>query len=169
MKRPGRPPKEVRNFSIEIVTAVEAASFLELNERVFFRMVEEGVIPKAGNGEYILGDVTKAYWESRFATEGLEAEQTRLTKAKADLAELDLAAQRGEVHRAAAVMRVWADNVMNAKTRLLSIPTKLAPELVGKDMQGIQTKLKMEINEALHELAEYDERRIARAAAFFRE
>ena len=98
----------------------------------------------------------------------MEAEQTRLTKAKADLAELELAEQRGEVHRAAAVMRVWADNVMNAKTRMLSIPTKIAPELVGKEIQEIQSKLKAEISEALKELAEYDERRITHTAAAFR-
>jgi hypothetical protein len=169
MKRPiGRPPKKVRDFRSEVISTAEAVAFLGLNERTFHRLVEEGVIPKAGNGEYVLGDITEAYWKSRFDTEGLEAEQTRLTKAKADLAELDLAEQRGEVHRASAVMRVWADNVMNAKTRILSIPTKLAPELAGKELQEIQTKLKTEISEALNELADYDERRITRTAAAFK-
>jgi phage terminase Nu1 subunit (DNA packaging protein) len=163
----GRPHKTVRKFRSEIVSAVEAAAFLDLNERVFYRMVEEGILPKAGSGEYILGDVTEAYWKARLGTEGLEAEQTRLTKAKADLAELELAEQRGEVHRASAVMRVWADNVTNAKTRLLSVPAKLAPELVGKELQEIQAKLKTEISEALNELADYDERRIAHTAAVF--
>ena len=169
MKRPiGRPPKVVRDFRSEVVSTAEAIAFLELNERTFHRLVKDGVIPKAANGEYILGDITKAYWESRFATEGLEAEQTRLTKAKADLAELTLAEQRGEVHRATAVMRVWADNVMNAKTRLLAVPTKIAPELLGKDVKEIQAKLKAEIHEALNELAEYDERRITLTATAFK-
>jgi hypothetical protein len=164
----GRPPKKVRDFRSEVVTAIEASNFLELNERIFYRLVEEGVIPKAGSGAYILGDVSDAYWKHEYNTEGLEAEQTRLTKAKADLAELELAEQRGEVHKASAVMRVWADNVMNAKTRLQAIPTKIAPELVGKGLQEIQNILKGEVNESLHELADYDERRIARAAASFR-
>ena len=63
MKRPiGRPPKEVRNFRSEVVSTAEAVTFLELNERTFHRLVEEGTIPKAGNGEYVLGDITKAYW-----------------------------------------------------------------------------------------------------------
>jgi phage terminase Nu1 subunit (DNA packaging protein) len=164
----GRAPKKVRNFRSEVVSGVEAAAFLGLPERAFYRMVEEGVIPKAGSGEYILGDVTEAYWQSRFGSEGLEAEQTRLTKAKADLAELNLAEQRGEVHRAAAVMRVWADNVLNAKTRLLAIPTKCAPALVGKSLLEITKELKREISEALNELADYDERRITRASASLR-
>jgi hypothetical protein len=164
----GRPRKAVRDFRSEIVSPLEAAAFLGLNERVFYQMVEDGVIPKAGSGQYVLGDVTEAYWKSRFDTQGLEAEQTRLTKAKADLAELDLAEQRGEVHRAAAVMRVWADNVINAKTRLLAIPTKCAPELVGKTLLEITAKLKEEVSEALNELADYDERRITRSAASLR-
>jgi phage terminase Nu1 subunit (DNA packaging protein) len=91
-----------------------------------------------------------------------------LTTAKAEIAEMNLAEQRGELHRAVAVMSVWADNVMNAKTRLLAIPTKISPELVGKDAPEITHKLKEEINEALNELAEYDERRITSAAASLR-
>jgi hypothetical protein len=170
MSRPiGRPPKKVRDFRSETVSTAEAIAFLDLNERTFHRLVAEGAIPKAGNGEYILGAITEAYWKARLGTEGLEAEQTRLTKAKADLAELELAEQRGEIHRAPAVMRVWADNVMNAKTRLLAIPTKHAPDLVGRSLQEIQAKLKAAISEALEELSGYDERRIARASASFRE
>ena len=164
-----RPKKAFRDFRSEVVTAPEAAAFLNLPERSFFRLVEEGAIPKAGDGVYILGEVSEAYWRSCFNTEGLEAAQTRLTTAKAELAELELAEERGEVHRAAAVMRVWSENVTNAKTKLLGLSTKLAPELRGKTLAEIQAKLKEGINEALHELSEYDDRRIARAAASFRE
>ena len=66
-------------------------------------------------------------------------------------------------------MKVWADNVMNAKTRLLAIPTKHALDLVGRSLQEIQAKLKAAISEALEELSDYDGRRIARASASFRE
>jgi hypothetical protein len=65
-------------------------------------------------------------------------------------------------------MKVWADNVMNAKTRLLAIPTKLSPDITGKSTPEIQAKLKAAISEALEELSNYDERRIARASAAFR-
>ena len=82
---------------------------------------------------------------------------------------MELAELRGDVHKAAAVMRVWADNVMNAKTRMLSIPSKIAPELVGKGLQEVQVMLKAVINEALQELSEYDKRRITHTAASFRQ
>jgi phage terminase Nu1 subunit (DNA packaging protein) len=163
------PKKEVRDFRVEIVSASEAALFLGISRTAFFNLASDGVIPRHSEGEYMLGDVSEAYWKHCLASDGLEAEQTRLTKAKADLAEMELADQRGETYRASAVMRVWADNVMNAKTKLLSIPSKIAPELEGKPILEMQARLKEVINEALNELAEYDERRIARAAAAFRE
>lgn len=163
-----RAKKQVRDFRGEKVSALEAAKFLNLPERSFYRLVETGVIPKFGDGEYILGDVVEAYWKSRFDSEGLTAARTRLVTAQAELAEAELAEERGELHRAAAVMYVWAENVTNAKTRLLSIPTKHAPELLGKDLQTIKTRLKEAINEALNELSEYDSRRITRATAVLR-
>ncbi|MDR1621566.1 MAG: hypothetical protein LBS00_04245 [Synergistaceae bacterium] len=164
-----RPKKDIRDFRSEVISAPEAAMFLGVPERSFRQMVEDGILPKNARGEYILGDISEAYWNFRLGSEGLEAEQTRLTKVKADLAELELAEQREEVLRASAVMKVWADNVMNAKTRLLAIPTKHSPDLVGKSIQEIHAKLKNAINEALEEIAEYDGRQIARASASLRE
>lgn len=162
-----RPKKEVRNLRSMVVSGAEAAAFLNLPERSFYRLVEKGILPKIDEGEYLLGEVADAYWKN--LSEGLEAARIRLTTAQAELAELELAEQRDEVHRASAVMRVWADNVLNAKTKLLAIPVKHAPELVGKDVQEIKTRLRDAISEALHELSDYDARRIARTAASFRE
>ena len=49
---------------------------------------------------------------------------------------------------------------MNIRAKLLSIPTKISPELVGKDLLTIQAKLKAAVYEALEELADYDAGRI---------
>ena len=159
----GRPKKEFRDFRAERVRGVEAAAFLNIPERTFYYLVETGVIPKAEDGGFILGEVTEAYWRNQFDTEGLTAARTRLVTAQAELAEAELAEKRGELHRASAVVKVWTDNVMNAKTRLLAVPTKIAPELIGQDVQTTQAKLKAAIYEALRELAGYDAGRIARA------
>lgn len=164
-----RQKRSNRDFRAETVNASEAAAFLALPERSFYRLVESGVIPKAGDGEYILGEVTDAYWKNCFDSEGLTAARTRLVTAQAELAEAELAEARGELHRASAVVKVWADNVTNAKTRLLAIPAKIGPELTGQDLQTIQAKLKTAIYEALKELADYDAGRIARAAAAVKE
>lgn len=160
----GRPKKEFRNFRAEKVRGVEAAAFLNIPERTFYHFVETGVIPKAEDGGgFVLGEVTEAYWRNQFDSEGLTAARTRLVTAQAEMAEAELAEKRGELHRASAVVKVWTDNVMNAKTRLLAIPTKIAPELVGHDIPTVQAKLKDAIYEALRELAGYSAERIARA------
>lgn len=159
-----RRKNQIRNFRTQKVTGPEAAAFLNLPERSFYRLVETGVIPKAGDGEYVLGEVVESYWRNQFDSEGLKAAQTRLVTAQAELKEAELAENRGELHRSSAVAKVWTDNVINAKTRLLAIPKKLPPVLVGQDVKTIQKKLEDEIREALTELADYDGGKITRAS-----
>ena len=160
-----RRKNEVKDYRTQVISAPEAALLLRMPERSFFRLVETGIIPKSSDGEYILGEVVESYWRSQFDPESLKAAQTRLVTAQAELKELELAEERGELHRAAAVVKVWTDNVSNARTRLRSIPVKIAPELVGQNLLVIQEKLKSVIDEALKELAEYDGRRITSTAA----
>ena len=163
-----RRKDQVRNFRKEEISAPEAALLLGLPERSFFRLVETGVIPKNEDGKYNLGEVIDSYMQNRTAPKNLKAEQTRLTAAQADLKELELAELRGELHRGEAVLKVWTENVSNTRSKLLAIPTKLAPKLIGKDLQTTQARLKDAIYEALKELAEYDSGRITRSAIIAR-
>ncbi len=143
----------------------QAAKFLNMSKSAFYRLIKSGVIPKSDDGKYILGEVVESYWRNQFDSKGLKAAQTRLVTAQAELKENELAEQRGELHRASAIAKVWTDNVINARTKLLAIPTKIAPELIGQDLQTTQQKLKSAIYEALEELAEYDGEKITRVAA----
>lgn len=164
-----RRKDEVRNFRKERISAPEAAAFLKVSERSFFRLVESGIIPKSDDGKYILGEVVDAYYQNRSSPKNLKAEQTRLTAAQADLKELELAEQRGELHRASAVAKVWTDNIANAKSRLLAIPAKVSPKVIGKDLNETQAIIKGAVYEALKELADYDSGRITRTAATLRQ
>lgn len=154
------PKKEVRRFRAEVVTPEEAYTFLGISRPTFFRLVKDGVIPRAGEGEYILGDVTEAYWRSQFTSEALTAARTRLATAQAELAEMQSAEEQGKLLQSDDVAKAWTAQVGNARTRLLAIPTKVAPELVGQDLPTITDKLKAAVYEALMELADYDPRRI---------
>ena len=158
------PKKEIRDFRNMTVNFEEAAKFLNLSKSSFYRLIETGVIPKAGEGEYILGEVVESYWRNQFDAEGLKAAQTRLTTAQAELKELELAEQRGEMHRASAIRKIWSENVFNTRAKLLMIPQKMPPLLVGRDEETIRRRLLDEINDALKELADYDAGRITRAA-----
>ena len=162
------PKKEIRDFRNMTVNFEEAAKFLNLSKSSFYRLIETGVIPKSGEGEYILGEVVESYWRNQFDSEGLKAAQTRLVTAQAELKEAELAENRGELHRASAIAKVWTDQVLNAKTHLLAIPTKVGPMLVGQELQVIVKKLKDAIYEALKELADYDSEKITRTAAILR-
>ena len=143
----------------------QAADFLNMSKSSFYRLIESGVIPKSDDGKYTLSEVVEAYWRNQFDSEGLKAAQTRLVTAQAELKEAELAEQRGELHRASAIAKVWTDNVINTRTKLLAIPNKIAPELIGQDLQTVQQKLKNAIYEALRELADYDGEKITRTAA----
>ena len=162
------PKKNVTDYRKMTVNYEEAAKFLKLSKSAFFRLIEAGVIPKSDDGIYVLGEVVDDYWRNQFDSEGLKAAQTRLVTAQAELKENELAEQRGELHRASAIAKVWTDNIINARTKLLAIPTKIAPELIGQDLQTVQQKLKTSINEALQELADYDSDKITRESAIQR-
>ena len=159
----GRKEKPRNDYYSQVVSAPEAAAFLKLPERTFNRLVENGVIPKNDYGEYILGEVVESYWRNQFDTEGLKAAQTRLTTAQAEIKELELAEMRGEMHRASVIQKIWAERNVNIKSRLLAIPSKIAPELIGQDLPGVMAKLKDAICEVLNELAEYDAGQITSA------
>ena len=162
------PKKETRDFRNMVVNFEEAAKFLNLSKSSFYRLIETGIIPKSEDGEYILGEVVESYWRNQFDSEGLKAAQTRLVTAQAELKEAELAENRGELHRASAIAKVWTDNVLNAKTRLLSIPSKVGPMLVGQELQTIVAKLKEAIYEVLKELGGYDSEKITRTSSILR-
>ena len=158
------PKRQTKDYKKMAVNYEEAANFLNLSKSAFFRLIDAGVIPKSEDGVYILGEVVEAYWRNQFDSEGLKAAQTRLVTAQAELKEAELAERRGELHRASAIAKVWTDNVMNARMKLLAIPSKIAPELVGQDVLTMQDKLKSVIYEALEELADYDGEEITRTS-----
>lgn len=84
-------------------------------------------------------------------------ERARLTKEQADRVAMENDVQRGLLIDAEHAARLWADVVVNAKTRLLSIPTKAAPLVLGcKTMPEARDVLERFIIEALHDLSRSD-------------
>jgi hypothetical protein len=82
------------------------------------------------------------------------AEKTRLTSAQADKVELENAVRSGELFEARECERVWANYIGNCRARLLSMPTKLAPELAAvSDPLIVEGILRSTIYEALRELS----------------
>lgn len=84
--------------------------------------------------------------------EDLLHEQTRLTAAKADLAEIKLQLQRGEVIKKSEVLKQWKENATNIKTKLLALP-ELAPQMDGMTAMQVRNFLRQKVMEILNELA----------------
>lgn len=87
----------------------------------------------------------------------LEAERARLTKEQADKTAMQNEVMRGNLLDGRAVAEHWGTVIVNAKTRLLSIPTKAAPMLLGaKTMPQAREIVERFIIEVLNDLAGAD-------------
>lgn len=79
-----------------------------------------------------------------------EQDKARLTKAKADLAELELAKKQGVLVDAGLVLSTVASEYATVRTQLLTIPQSMAVDLsVISDPEAIQQKLDERINTIL--------------------
>jgi phage terminase Nu1 subunit (DNA packaging protein) len=85
----------------------------------------------------------------------LSAERARLAKEQADKLEMENAESRGETLNAECVRIIIQGMFGTVRNRVLGIPTKVAPFIIGKSEIGeIQTILNDEIYECLTELSE---------------
>lgn len=81
--------------------------------------------------------------------------EVRLKIAQAEKIEMENAVRNGELTETAPLEAAWQAILMRVRTRLLKIPTSLAPQLAyDSDPVSVQSKLKDDINEALTELSE---------------
>ena len=94
--------------------------------------------------------------DDRIASPDYNKERARHEQLKADLAELELKKQRGELVEIEQVKRDWIKKIVACRGKLLSLPSKVAPRFPLCDTsQEMEEVLKDGIVEALGELAEY--------------
>ncbi len=139
------------------------------------QLSDEGVVVKRSRGKYALWESLKGLirhrdtkrknqWDGDPESEdgqSYEAHRARLTAAKADVAEIAAAIAKGQAHDAGAVEAVWTDMLMNCRSKLLALPTRLAPKLRKEtQLNSVREILETAIHEALAELASYDPARI---------
>lgn len=100
--------------------------------------------------------------------DALDLAKTRQANAQADKTEMENAVRRGELADVRDVARTWGDLVMACRAKLLSLPMKLAPQLINvADPAVIASRLRADVEIALAELADGDDgrRRSRRAPA----
>lgn len=83
--------------------------------------------------------------------------QKRKAFADAELAELELKRRRSELIDARVVEQAVTTSYIDCKTRLMVIPSKLAPIIAGEpDVKKCKLLLETEIHQALNELGRYE-------------
>lgn len=153
---------------MKVVTGKVVADTLGLTERRIRQLRQDGVIKETsyGSGLYRLPEAVQAY--IAFITKGetsdgsaaldLSREKALLMKAKRESEEYDLMLKRGDLHQTEEIRQIISGMLANFRSRLLSIPSKASPELAVKsDKAEIHEILKRLVDEALNELADFDE------------
>ena len=150
------------------VSAAVLGRIFGVTDRRVRQMAEEGLIVRAAKGRYNLVESLKNYILSlKLAAEGvtmespdgeidIDEEKALHERVKRHISELKLQTMKGELHKAEDVERVMSDMLAAFKTRVMNIPSKVAPILEDRDTGYIKDRLTNEVVEVLNELKDYD-------------
>jgi hypothetical protein len=139
-------------------TPERLAEILGVTVRWIQQQTKSKVLHREQNGQYDIAKNVERYFRSKFVGKAdLETEKALHEKAKRELAEIQLARIRGEMHDAKDVEKVLTGMLVNFRSRMLSMPQKMASQTVGLDtIAEIAGKLEEAVLEALQELSQYD-------------
>ena len=161
---------KITNIDSTTVSAAVLGDMFGVSDRRIRQMAEEGIVARAAKGRYKLVDSIKNYLLTvKLAAEGvgvdladgeinLEEEKGLHERVKRHISELKLQIMKGGLHKAQDVESVMTDMLVAFKTRMMNIPSKVAPILESRDAVFIKDRLTCEIIEALNELKDYDPR-----------
>lgn len=138
-------------MSAPALTQAQVAAVLQLTERRVQQMDADGDGPRRNaDGKYPCSEL--GLWLKRRAETGHEG---RLTKARADKAELEAGEMSGELVRRSKVRDDLVKKLGALRARLLTIAPMLAPRIAPKDrLAETQAEIQRAIFEALMELAD---------------
>ena len=139
------------------------ARFLDITERRVRQLRNDGVIAETLPGLYDLLDTNRRYinyLRKRNPESGesidYNTERAKLVRAKRKNEEYDLKVREKQLHAAEDIEIVMTDMLVNFKSRMMAIPSKLAPVLCKKtDQPEIFLLIKEQIDEALMELSDF--------------
>tara|TARA_E500000178_G_scaffold324929_1_gene351833 strand:+ start:69 stop:548 length:480 start_codon:yes stop_codon:yes gene_type:complete len=147
-----------------MATIKSVAEHLDLSNVRVHDLFNENILIKSGkSGGQDLDDCRVRYIRYlRSLSKGkntnsgdLNEERTRLTKAQADRAELELQEKEGELISTDIIKTIWSDYVANVRSKLLALPSKLGHLTQAADTYAeAETIIKEAIYECLEELSE---------------
>ena len=151
-----------------MATQNELAAHLGVSAKAVGDLIGKGVIKRAeGRGQYDLDECRKLYIShireqaAGRATAGdlvLADERARLAKEQADAKEMENAVERGDLVYIEDVAKQVENQLTKVRTKLLSVPTKVAPEAHAcATVREVQNVIEEAITEALNELVGYSQ------------
>jgi phage terminase Nu1 subunit (DNA packaging protein) len=146
----------------DTVNAAELGHVLGISRASIANLATDRVLPRASRGMFGLAPCVQAYIRHRLlqagaadvGTKTLVAERSRLAKFKADAAERESQVETGQLVNVNEVDIAWQTVVRTIHSRLLVIPTKVAPRVASLTTAvEVQTLLQKELNAALAGMA----------------
>lgn len=151
------------------VTEAELSEYLNLSGRRIRTLATEGVVVKTKAGRYDLKKSVSGYVDfikdtKKEEKQGIdkvrlarESEGLMHDKIKKRKTELQVMQLEKTMLLTEDVVDIWADFAAMVKSKLLNIPTKLAPQLTDiEDVNTIKKAIATEVSEALNEIADFD-------------
>jgi phage terminase Nu1 subunit (DNA packaging protein) len=147
---------------LQPVNAATIGLVLGISRSRVVNLAADGVLPRAGRGLFDLPACVQSYVKHKLslarAGDGtalsLVAERSRLTKIRADNAELESRRLAGELVPAVDIEAAWLAVAGIVRSRLLLIPSKTAARVVALKTPGeAQDLLRKELNAALTAIA----------------
>ena len=150
-----------------MATQNDVARHLGVTPKYVGDLIADGTFEKKPRGQYDIDECRNAYIKrlrenaaGRAASGELDlvAERARLAKEQADAKEMDNAIGRGDLVYIEDVAKQFENMLTKVRTKLLALPTKIAPEChASATMLEVQSLIEAGIVEALHELVGYDQ------------
>ncbi len=144
------------------LSSSDLADLLGISPRWVQKLTADGTLKKNTEDKYNLAQAVQGYCEylrgtSKSNQGDLDAETLRLTRAKADKAEISVEMLLGDTVRIEAVGQIWGDLVTAFRSRMLGLPNKMAAILALKeDPAEIRDLIMEEVRDALEDLARFD-------------
>ena len=136
----------------------ETASFFGVTRQAIRDWMTEGMPHTKSARNKVEIDLKEAFeWVKAHKLTPRGGDRERKLRAEADLAEIERDKARGLLVEVAEVERQVVADYARVRARLLSVPTKLAPMMVGmKSAPQARSMIEAHIHEALAELSQAD-------------
>jgi phage terminase Nu1 subunit (DNA packaging protein) len=142
------------------VTSSDLSKVLGITQRRVQQLETDDVLSKNADGKFELSKNIQLYYTWKLqpsSNADYDMEKALHEKAKREKAEMINAKVKGQLHDAKDVEQVMTNMLVNFRSKMLGLPSRIASKLVRqKSINIINHELDKAIKEALEELSEYE-------------